>query len=433
MNIVVFILILAVLVLVHEFGHFILAKKNGILVEEFGFGFPPRLFGKKIGETLYSINLFPIGGFVKLHGEEYEDIGPGKRERTFAYKKPWQKTLVIIGGVIGNFMLGWVLISYLFTQGVPVPVNTVLVEKTLSGGPAQQAGLQPKDEIIKLIVLGKKQETATPADKKTYTIQKGDTLWTIAETFYSSGYFAYDIARTNHIINPNLIHQGNNLILPELQNTALKFSPAVSKIKQQPNRTYAIKTTNDLIALSKQFEGIAIQLVIIRNHKNFTVSLTPRKNPPKGQGPLGIVITSFIEKRYPWYQAPISGLAEAFSISKKIIVELVKIIVRFVTLQKPNVEVTGPIGIARYTSEAMRFGSNALLELIALLSLNLAIINILPFPALDGGRLVLILYEWMTKKRVNKTIERYLNLAGFFVLIILAISISIHDIIKIYK
>ena len=114
MNVLVFIIILAVLVLVHELGHFIAANKNGVKVEEFGFGFPPRIWGFKKGETLYSINLLPIGGFVKLYGEEYhEDPSLTDRNRAFVYKKPWQKASVIVAGIVGNFILAWVLISFL--------------------------------------------------------------------------------------------------------------------------------------------------------------------------------------------------------------------------------------------------------------------------------------------------------------------------------
>ena len=115
MSIIIFILILSLLILVHEMGHFLVAKKNGVLVEEFGFGYPPRLFGFKIGETFYSLNLIPLGGFVKLYGEEYQEkITSDLKKRSFVSKKPWQKILVIVAGIIGNFLLGWVLISYLF-------------------------------------------------------------------------------------------------------------------------------------------------------------------------------------------------------------------------------------------------------------------------------------------------------------------------------
>ncbi|MBI4009109.1 site-2 protease family protein [Candidatus Roizmanbacteria bacterium] len=358
MSIIVFILILGILVLVHELGHFIAAKKSGVLVEEFGFGFPPRIFGKKIGETTYSLNLFPIGGFVKLYGEEYHSVGNAlkpfpNKNRTFVFKKPWQKGVIIISGVIGNFLLGWFIISLLFTQGIPTPINKVLIEKIQPGSPAAYSGLKEKDLIYQL---------------------KND------------------------------------------------------------GKTYSISSPNDLIYLTGKFTAQKITLFVERGKKKTTVEITPRKNPPKDQGPLGIVINSpFVEKKYPWYQAPFYGLIEAFNITKKIVIELTKTLVQLITFQKPKVDVAGPIGIARYTGMALKFGKNAVLELVALLSLNLAVINIFPFPALDGGRLVFVVYEWITKKRINQALERNLNLIGFAILLSLAGLVTINDIIKIYR
>ncbi len=357
MNILVFFIILIILVLIHEFGHFIAAKKSGVRVDEFGFGFPPRLFGIKIGETIYSINLIPLGGFVKLYGEEYKQL-PGTtaitdKNRAFAYKKPRQKAVIIVSGVIMNFILGWALFSFLLTQGVLTPTGKVTIERVQPNSPAGAAGLSKSDVLVLIKKDGKE---------------------------------------------------------------------------------YMLKSSQDLVTLTKKFADEPIVLVVVSGKIKKEVTLTPRKKPPAGQGPLGIAITSsFVEKRYPWYQAPYYGLIEAFNITKHIVTELTKTLFQLTTLQKPNVEVTGPVGIARFTGEAMKFGKNAVLELMALLSLNLAVINIFPFPALDGGRLVFVFYEWTTKKRVNEKLENMLNLFGFVLLITLAAVITVNDIMKLYK
>lgn len=355
LTVIVFFVILGILVLVHEFGHFIAAKKNGIRVEEFGFGLPPRLVGVRKGETLYSINLLPFGGFVKLFGEEYHEIKKGSdphlKKRSFVYKKPWQKASVIIAGVIGNLLLGWLIISYLFTQGVPVPTKHIIVEKVQKNSPALSSGLQPKDIIIKFT-----------ADKE-----------------------------------------------------------------------YILDNTSNLLKLTKQFAGKKITLGIQRGERMLQIPIIPRKKYPSDQGPLGIVITTFQEKKYSLIEAPVYGLIESFNITRTITVELIKIGIQVVSLKAPAVDVTGPVGIARYTGEAVRIGKNAVLELVALLSLNLAIINVLPFPALDGGRLIFVLYEWIRKKRVNERIERNLNVFGLAILLSLAILITIRDIIQIYR
>ncbi len=194
-----------------------------------------------------------------------------------------------------------------------------------------------------------------------------------------------------------------------------------------------IKSSNDFINLIKKYAGKEVELTVKRNGKELKIKVFPRKNPPLGEGPLGVVISGFVEKKYPWYQAPFFGLVEAFIITKQIIIEIMKTIYQFIILEKPKVEVTGPIGIATYTAQAIKFGQNALLEFVALLSLNLAVINILPLPALDGGRLVFVLYEWLTKKQVNQKIERYVNLIGIIILLSLAVLVSLNDLSKITR
>jgi regulator of sigma E protease len=357
MTVLIFIITLSILVLVHELGHFLMAKKMGVKVEEFGIGIPPKLFGIKIGETLYTINLLPIGGFVKLFGEEYNELDHKNKSkhdenRTFVNKKPWQKTLIVLGGVIGNFLLGWLIFSYLVTQGIPVPTNKVIVEKITKNSPAFFAGLQEKD-IIKKIIF--------------------------------------------------------------------------------ENNTINLTSTNTLIEKTKKSAGKNIRLLVQRSQQEFTIDLVPRINPPKGEGPLGISVTSYVEKKYPWYSAPFYGLIEAFSITSKIASELGKMIFGFITFQKQKIDVAGPIGIANLAGQAIKFGRNAFLEFLALLSLNLAIINIFPFPALDGGRLIFVLYEGITKKKPNKNFEKYTNLIGFIVLLSLAALITVSDIIKLFK
>ncbi|PIP63591.1 hypothetical protein CO165_01870 [Candidatus Roizmanbacteria bacterium CG_4_9_14_3_um_filter_33_18] len=355
MTILIFILTLSILVLVHELGHFLMAKKMGVKVEEFGIGLPPKLFGIKKGETLYSVNLLPIGGFVKLFGEEYSTPLALDKNRTFVNKKPWQKTLIVLGGVLGNFLLGWFIFSYLVTQGVPVPTNNVIVEKVTKNSPASMAGLKEKDVI-------------------------------------------------------------------------LKFVPPISPMSPIP-----LTSSTSLITLTQKYAEKNVKLLVQRGHQQLTVDLVPRVNPPKGEGPLGIAITSFIEKKYPWYTAPYYGLIEAFNITAKISSELGKMLYNLVTFHKQNVDVAGPIGIANLAGQAVKFGKNAFLEFLALLSLNLAIMNILPFPALDGGRLVFVLYEGITKKRPNKNFEKYTNLIGFIMLLSLAAIITVNDVVKLFK
>lgn len=352
-----FIIILIILVVIHELGHFIAAKKNDVYVEEFGVGFPPKAFGKKFGETLYTLNWLPLGGFVKLYGEEYHEEDKLDKKvkipasRAFVNKKPWQKTIIITAGVVMNFLLGWVIISYLFTSGIPVPAGVTIAD-VQQNSPAVQAGIQKNDKVI--------------------SIGKGTDVTNVMATY-------------------------------------------------------------ELIQATKKYSGQTVDLIIERNGQQKTVQLEARANPPKDQGAFGIVINQVVEqKQYPWYTAPFYGLQRAFDMTRMIAVEILKIPYQLITQQKTDVEFSGPVGIAKVVGEARQYGIKPLLEIMALLSLNLAVINILPFPALDGGRLMFIFYEWITGKRPNQNFEKYLNLVGIILLLSLSAWVTVYDILKLF-
>ncbi len=359
MFVIVFIIILSILVFIHELGHYAAAKKLGVRVDEFGLGFPPRAFGKKIGETLYSINWLPIGGFVKVFGEEYHEdegaISKADRDRAFVYKHPWKKLVILVAGVVMNFLLGWVLISFLFTLGVPQPTGIVQIGEIADGSPAAEAGLQPGDQV-----------TALSADGTTIEIERIDQL--ITETI--------------------------------------------------------------------AYAGQEVTYTVLRENQEIDLVIIPRVDPPEGEGAIGIVLdieAGFETRQYSWLEAPIAGLQHAATITITILRELGNVVGRLVMLQGPGIEVTGPVGIAQYTGQALDFGAKAVIELVALLSLNLAVINLLPFPALDGGRIVFVLYEWVTRRRIPTAFEQYLNLFGILTLIGLSLVVTYFDILRIFN
>lgn len=358
-TILVFILILSVLVIVHEAGHFFVAKLLKIKVEEFGFGLPPRAFGFKYGETLYSINWLPIGGFVKLYGEDEAGSGSislkkqkvDKKDahRAFFSRPKWQKALVISAGVIMNFVLAVVIITFLFAfVGVQTPTNRVLVAEVVKGSPAEAAGFK-KGDVIET-VMGKK-----------------------------------------------------------------------------------ITTTDAIIALTKANQGKEIEVKIKDvKGKEILLSVTPRKVYPKDQGPVGIAIEAeLVNKKYPLYQAPFVGTKEAIKETVMIVEGLSGLVMQLVTKGVVPSDVAGPVGIAQLTGKVVDIGFAAVLSFVALLSLNLAIINILPIPALDGGRLLFIVIEAVTRKKVNPELEGYAHTIGMAVLLALIALITLHDILRV--
>ena len=356
LTLIVFLLILSVLVTVHELGHFLIAKKFGIFVEEFGFGLPPRMFGIKRGETLYSVNWLPIGGFVKLYGEE-GDIKEAKnrnipKNRAFYARPVSQRVMVIAAGVVMNFVLALTVVSYIFTQGVMVPTDRVHIEKIVENSPAGTAGLKSGDIIKTIIAEGVEKD-----------IKTGDDL---------------------------------------------------------------IKTTSDNL-------GKEITLIIERQSREQEISIIPRQDYPLDQGPMGVVISVFEEKKYSIEEAPIAGLKQSLVLSWELVKGIGLTVWKLATFQSVSKDVAGPIGIAQMTGEAIRFGRNAVLEMLGLLSLNLAIVNILPFPALDGGRLLFVVIEGITGKRIKTNWERHIHQAGMAVLLLLILLVTLNDLIRIFS
>jgi regulator of sigma E protease len=335
------------------------AKFFGIKVEEFGFGLPPRIAGKKFGETLYSINWLPIGGFVKLYGEDEAGGGSvslkqkavkGDEKRAFFAKPVWQRALVIFAGVFMNFVLAVVIISVLFSVvGVQTPGNKVTVDAVVKNAPADMAGLKVGDIIVSV----NKIKVTTSAQLQQYTDA----------------------------------HAGAKLDL---------------EVKSQ-------------------------------NSKLETVQVTPRKVYPSNEGPMGIGIEqNVVIQKYPWYKAPFVGTYQALQDSWLVVSGLVMLVVQLFTKGMVPQGVAGPIGIAQLTGVVIGIGPAAVLSLVSLLSLNLAIVNILPIPALDGGRLFFILIEGIFKKKVNQEFEARAHMIGMIVLLGLIALITLHDLFRIF-
>jgi|SRR5579872_674823 len=350
LSIIVFILILAALVLVHEFGHFIVAKKSGMQVEEFGIGFPPRIFGKRKGETVYSINLIPLGGFVKILGENNEFAD---NPRSFINKGFWQRFFTLIAGVVMNFLFAWVLFSIglgiglptAIAQGQPLPAHAhlrgqgITVLQITDNSPAQQAGIKEGDTIIS-------------ADGKKFT------------------------------------------------------------------------NVDDLAAYIKTRLGQKVDFAISRGNANLDFKVLARPNAPADQGATGIGLGLVGKLSFPWYLTPVEG----FKATIEVIAQTWDGFYALVRHGQGLSSLGGPIRIASLTNQVTKLGFDYVLQFAAFLSVNLGILNILPFPALDGGRVLFLLIEKVRGKRNNQNIENWVNTVGFALLIILVVLISFRDV-----
>ena len=341
-SILIFLLVLSVLILVHELGHFVMARRAGIWVEEFGFGLPPRLFGKKIGETIYSVNALPFGGFVRLHGEQ-EEGGITDPKRAFLNKSKSVRTSVVVAGVIMNFALAVVAfaIVYSFT-GIPKDTHQIKVVDISANSPAISSGLVVGDVINK--VDGK------------------------------------DVTDVNSFI--------------------------------------------------KNVDAKKGQKVIIETEKG-KITVPPRVSPPAGEGPLGVTITSTEIYFPPVWQRPFYGIyygfKDAFFWGRTILSGLWHMAYGLWQGDVPT-DVSGPVGIFAVTTEAAKNGIITLINFVGVLSVNLAILNILPFPALDGGRLLFIVIETIIGKKIIPKVEAIVHTIGMIILLALILLITVGDI-----
>ena len=363
MTIIIFILILSFLVLIHELGHFLTAKKFGIKVEEFGMGYPPKALTlhKDKGGTEYTLNWLPFGGFVRMFGEDgsLASEGKGTQGKAFFDKPVWQRMIVIIAGVSVNFAFGVVAFATIYTiMGIPTVIDGVKISQVASNSPAQDAGLTIGDVITQI-------ETS--------------------------------------------------------------------------DLTLQIKDSAGFIAAVQQLAGETATVQFKRNNEaqKTEVYVRSKEEIPADQGSIGVVINDFELKRYPTWQMPfrgaVVGLQSAVEFGILLLKSLGTMVANIFTQGKLPVEVAGPVGIVHMAQKEGILTSGWLdrLNFAAILSINLAIINLIPFPALDGGRVIFLLYEGILRKRINPKIEHYANFAGFMLLISMIVAVSARDISRV--
>ena len=349
-TIIIFLILLAILVLVHEFGHFIVAKKSGMQVEEFGIGFPPRLWGIKRGETTYTINLVPLGGFVKIVGENNDD---SSNPRSFINKGFWPRFLTLIAGVTMNIILAWVLLSIVLMIGMPTVV-----------APGDQV---PRNGTLKgseLTVL----QTAPNSPSAESGLKEGDVLLSV---------------------------NGQQTSDPE-----------------------------SFISLVRSRSGETVRVDAKRGSESISADVYVRPNPPEGEGQIGIALGNVGRLSYPWYVAPWEGLKSTWALTEATVVGFWNLITQGMGID----QLGGPVKIASLTGQVAQLGPVFLLQFAALLSINLAVLNSVPFPALDGGRVLFLVIEKIRGKRNNEKFEQWVNTIGFLLLIGLILFITFNDI-----
>ena len=372
-SILIFIIILSVLVMIHEFGHFIMAKRAGIGVEEFGFGLPPRLWGKKIKGTIYSINWLPFGGFVRLVGEDPTDKN-ANGTNSFGQKPILTRATVIVAGVFMNLMLAAVIYYYfVISSGFSLPFEKLPFDYTFKG----------VSQISRVVVAGVSADS--PAFK-----------------------------------------------------AGIKGEEAILSVDGTD-----VKNINDLQTIVRRSENrrIAVVLENVKEHKTRTVEVVPEMNKEVNAPAIGV---SLAEMSYLNFNTLTQKVFSGFIFSYNMIVfsfgalgKLIGSAISSGNVQPVANAVSGPIGIAHLTMKLISFNDPmpvviaSILNLMAMFSLNLAVLNILPIPALDGGRFAFLIYEAISRKKPNASVEKWIHTIGFVSLISLIVLISYNDILKI--
>jgi regulator of sigma E protease len=380
MTVILFLVVLAILVFVHELGHFTAAKIFGIRVDEFAIGFPPKIFGWRKGETEYKLNLIPLGGYVKIFGEDPNEdsmSGPDSK-RSFVNASKWKQIVVLLSGIFMNIFFAWILISASFNFGLITAIDdsiknqaqspSVMILSVLKDSPSDKAGLKDGDYIIKMISDGVEYGSDDPADISVSEIQN-----VISNN--KNGYLDIFYKRNGEVFNT-------------------RVSPSLLNVSEDK-----ILNTNEI----------------------------------SGKKLIGISMSSVGTIKFGFFKSMVEGAKLTYSETINITKGIYNLIVGAIKGEKGLFsQITGPIGIAGMVGEASGIGISYLLGFIAMISINLAILNLVPFPALDGGRVLFVLIEVIIRKKIKPAIANWFNLIGFILLISLMIFVTYKDILKLF-
>ncbi|MFA5855630.1 MAG: site-2 protease family protein [Candidatus Gracilibacteria bacterium] len=463
--IVAFIVVFSALILVHELGHFWMAKRAGVKVEEFGIGMPPRIWGKKVGETIYSVNWIPFGGFVKMLGEDgTKAILPWTKKRSFQGQPVRKQILIVCGGVMMNLLLAFLLLTIGFVIGIePLIVDEEDYLNAIRDGYIEvQIGVSedmPDKEVqVQRLVYFDSDNSVFHG-----LLSTGDTILTadgemiltyedLEKVFMDSGTGEVKITASGEDIEKtfsfNLPQRCPIVSFVEIGSSAetsgLKAGDLVKSIDG-----VAVSSAEQIIVLTQKHDGKgSVIYEVIRDGETliFTVPLGEK------DGRAGVALADFVSSYgnlslYSDYvphtllavnpvryglTAPVHAISEMWRLGKMTAETFVGVLKQFLSAGGVPAGVTGPVGIAQMTYVILQDGFAAMIRFIALLSLSLGVINILPLPAMDGGHLFFLLYQGISGKKPNPKWENLIHTVGFFFLILLLVYVTFNDVLNLF-
>ncbi len=355
MTIIIFLIVLAILIFVHELGHFLAARFFDIKVDAFALGFGPKIFGRTIGETTYSLNLIPFGGYVKIFGENPDDesINGVDKARSFVHMAKWKQVAVLFAGIFFNFVFAAILVAIAFSFGVSAPVSSFNEYKD---------SMYNQHIVITLVNRG------SPADKA--GLKAGDVL-----------------------------------VVPSAESFQKEINDSASN-------------------------GIDVKYT--RGGKEYITNVIAEKGIVQDRYAIGVAMDNVGTLKLPFHKAIIESIRFTLHSIATMISGLYELVTGIFNGKSSLSSVSGPVGIAGMVGDAAKIGFTYLLMFTAIISINLGVLNLIPFPALDGGRILFVLIEVVIRRPIKPVVANTVNALGFGLLILLMIVVTYKDIANLF-
>ncbi|HID79917.1 MAG TPA: RIP metalloprotease RseP [Aquifex aeolicus] len=424
-----FLIFIGILVLVHEFGHFAMAKAFGVGVEVFSIGFGPPIVRKKLGETVYQIALLPLGGFVKLHGEEDSEESR-KDPRSFYAKPPWQRILIAFGGPLFNFLFAVLAFWFVYLQPQPIPkylLNPPKVEYVYPSSPAQKLGLKRGDLILE--VNGEPTRNWLELEKLLRENAGKEVTLTVLR---DGKKITLKVKLSYEILSKGL---GILPLLPPKVGEVQEGSPAWQVGLKRGDLIVAVngkkvETWWDLKRMVQSSEGKPLKLLIKRGETLKEITLIPK--PVKlSNGKTAYIVGIKVETEYVYKKlSPLQALKKAAEQTLFLTILTLKVIKGLIVGEVSFNTLGGPLSIAGFAGEAAKLGLVAFVSAMASLSVQLGLFNLLPLPLLDGGLILLFLAEWVRGKPLPPKFKEWWIKVGVVIIITLMVFIFTQDIIR---
>jgi regulator of sigma E protease len=430
-----FLFVLGVLIFVHELGHFVMARRVGVRVLKFSLGFGPRLIGFKRGDTEYVISAVPLGGYVKMAGENPDDPRSG-RDDEFLSKSKWERFQILIMGPLMNLILAVVVTAGVLMNGAEIPAfqsKPPVVGQVTPGSPAAQAGIQRGDRIV--TVAGRNVTTweqffigvGTRAGRETEIgVLRGDKQFTVRATPAPQTKFEIgDIG----VLPDTHPHVGALLPGGPAEKAGLKVGDVILRVDES-----TITLREQLIAAVSKKPNTAVTMALMREGAPLNVTIVPEANSgrcpslPTGAGCIGISIGEEVISIQP---GPVDAVVMSVKRNYESAGLIFMTIGQLITRETSTRQLMGPLAIAQLSGESAEQGWVPLFALMASISLNLGLLNLLPIPVLDGGHIFIMALEGLARRDFSLKVKEKMFLAGFAVLLMLMVTVIYNDLTRI--